>query len=88
LSIGLDRYSSFGLQFALAAGAEVIALTSSEEKIQKVKALGAQHIINYKEVPDWEKEVQKIVRSYPLCRCVSIVGAQPCLRPKVEESIT
>jgi D-arabinose 1-dehydrogenase-like Zn-dependent alcohol dehydrogenase len=53
---------SFGLQFALAAGATVIALTSSPEKIEKVKALGAQHVINYKEVTEWQKEVQKIVR--------------------------
>jgi D-arabinose 1-dehydrogenase-like Zn-dependent alcohol dehydrogenase len=58
---------SFGLQFALAAGAEVIALTSSKEKIEKVKALGAQHVINYKEVTNWEEEVKKIVSFILLC---------------------
>jgi hypothetical protein len=58
---------SFGLQFALAAGAEVIALTSSKEKIDKVKALGAQHVINYKEVTNWDEEVKKIVSFMLLC---------------------
>jgi NADPH:quinone reductase-like Zn-dependent oxidoreductase len=55
-------FFSFAVQFALAAGAEVIALTSSSEKMEKLKALGATHVINYKEVQNWEENVREIVR--------------------------
>lgn len=45
------------VQFAKMAGAEVFACTSSEEKGQKLKLLGADHIINYVENPDFSKAV-------------------------------
>lgn len=45
------------LQFAKMAGCEVYACTSSEEKSQKLKALGADHVINYADEPDFSKAV-------------------------------
>lgn len=45
------------LQFAKMAGAEVFACTSSEEKGRKLRELGADHIINYAENPDFSKGV-------------------------------
>lgn len=45
------------VQMAKAMGADVIALTSSEEKMNKLKDLGALFTINYNENPDWEKIV-------------------------------
>lgn len=45
------------LQFAKMAGAEVYACTSSEEKGRKLKELGADHIINYIEQPEFSKAV-------------------------------
>ncbi|KAJ5543274.1 Polyketide synthase enoylreductase [Penicillium sp. DV-2018c] len=50
---GTGGVSTFGLQFAKAAGATVIATTSSEEKAKKLKKLGADHVINYKTDPNW-----------------------------------
>jgi NADPH:quinone reductase-like Zn-dependent oxidoreductase len=38
----------------------VIATTSSEEKAQKYKALGADYVINYRKVPNWAEEVKKV----------------------------
>ena len=38
-------------------GAKVIATSSSDEKLEKLKALGADELINYKETPEWGKEV-------------------------------
>ncbi|KAL1623495.1 hypothetical protein SLS54_004485 [Diplodia seriata] len=35
------------------AGAKVIATTSSEAKAQRLRALGADHVLNYRETPDW-----------------------------------
>ena len=57
---GTGGVSIFALQFAKAAGARVIATTSSEAKMQRLKALGADEVINYKAKPDWEKEVQRV----------------------------
>jgi alcohol dehydrogenase len=45
------------LQFAKMAGAEVLACTSSEEKGRKLKSLGADHIINYVETPEFSRAV-------------------------------
>ncbi|SON53896.1 Quinone oxidoreductase 1 [Hartmannibacter diazotrophicus] len=45
------------VQFAKMAGAEVYACTSSEEKGQKLREIGADHIINYVETPDFSRAV-------------------------------
>ncbi|CAG8358981.1 unnamed protein product [Penicillium salamii] len=50
---GTGGVSIFGLQLAKVAGARVIATTSSEEKAEKLKKLGADHVINYRTVPNW-----------------------------------
>lgn len=50
---GTGGVSMFALQFAKAAGATVIATTSSDAKAKKLKELGADHIINYKTNPNW-----------------------------------
>lgn len=50
---GTGGVSIFALQFAKAAGATVIATSSSAEKLEQLKALGADYVINYKETPDW-----------------------------------
>lgn len=50
---GSGGVSVFALQFAKAAGAFVVATTSSEEKAQRLKDLGADVVINYKTTPNW-----------------------------------
>lgn len=47
-------------QFALGAGATVIATTSSEEKASKLKALGASQVLNYKATLDWGERAKKL----------------------------
>lgn len=44
------------LQIAKAQGAWVCATTGGAEKVAKVKALGADHVVDYKASPDWAKE--------------------------------
>ncbi|KAI9665513.1 MAG: hypothetical protein M1831_001655 [Alyxoria varia] len=53
LTQGTGGVSIFGVQFAKAAGASVIATTSSDEKASMLKKLGADHVINYKTTPEW-----------------------------------
>jgi NADPH:quinone reductase-like Zn-dependent oxidoreductase len=50
---GTGGVSIFALQFAKAMGARVIATSSSDEKLARLKAMGADHLINYKENPAW-----------------------------------
>ncbi|MBP6556456.1 MAG: NAD(P)-dependent alcohol dehydrogenase, partial [Novosphingobium sp.] len=50
---GSGGVSVFALQFAKAAGARVIATSSSDAKLERLKALGADELINYRENPAW-----------------------------------
>lgn len=52
---GTGGVSIFGLQFAVLAGARAIITSSSNTKLERAKALGAWHTINYSEVPDWDE---------------------------------
>ena len=52
---GTGGVSIFALQFAKLAGATVIVTSSSDEKLARATALGADHTINYRAVPDWGK---------------------------------
>jgi NADPH:quinone reductase-like Zn-dependent oxidoreductase len=52
---GTGGVSIFALQFAKLAGATVIVTSSSDEKLERAKALGADHAINYRSVPEWGK---------------------------------
>lgn len=59
LTQGTGGVSIFALQFAKSAGARVIATTSSKEKAETLKKLGADHVINYKEDPNWGETAKK-----------------------------
>ena len=58
--LGTGGVSLFGLQLAKAHGARVILTSSSDEKLERGKALGADEAINYKKLPDWDAEVLKL----------------------------
>ncbi|MBL8224819.1 MAG: NAD(P)-dependent alcohol dehydrogenase [Chromatiales bacterium] len=55
LVLGTGGVALFALQIAKAFGASVIATSSSDEKLARAKALGADHTINYKATPEWGK---------------------------------
>ncbi len=57
---GTGGVSIFALQFAKARGARVIATSSSDEKLARVKDLGADDVINYKTHPEWGKRVREL----------------------------
>ncbi|GAB1527059.1 hypothetical protein RhiTH_010234, partial [Rhizoctonia solani] len=60
LVLGSGGVSVFGAQLAKAAGARVIATTSSKEKEAKYKALGVDEVINHRDVPEWSKRVMEL----------------------------
>jgi len=57
---GTGGVSIFALQFAKLAGATVIVTSSSDEKLARAKALGADHLINYKTTPDWGRVAREL----------------------------
>jgi NADPH:quinone reductase-like Zn-dependent oxidoreductase len=57
LVLGTGGVSIFALQFAKAAGAIVIATSSSDEKLERARKLGADHVINYRRDENWSGPV-------------------------------
>jgi len=72
---GTGGVSLFSMQFALAAGADVILLSGSDDKLERAKKLGINHLINYKSVPQWENEVIKITNGIGAKHIVEVVGS-------------
>jgi NADPH:quinone reductase-like Zn-dependent oxidoreductase len=73
---GTGGVSVYAVQIASALGARVIATSSSNEKLERVKALGAKDVINYAETPDWEKEVLRITEGKGVQHILEVVGGQ------------
>jgi NADPH:quinone reductase-like Zn-dependent oxidoreductase len=57
LLLGTGGVSILGLQLARAAGLRTIITSSSDEKLQRARELGAHHTINYRSIPEWHEEV-------------------------------
>jgi NADPH:quinone reductase-like Zn-dependent oxidoreductase len=71
---GTGGVSIFALQFAKAAGARVIATSSSDAKLERLKALGADHVINYRETPEWGRKAFELTGGRGVDEVVEIGG--------------
>jgi len=71
---GTGGVSTFGLQFAAAAGARPIITSSSDDKIAKVKAMGAFGTVNYRTNPEWQKEVRKLTGDAGVSHVLEVGG--------------
>ncbi|VUC36616.1 unnamed protein product [Clonostachys rosea] len=60
LTQGTGGVSTFVILFAKAMGANVIATTSSTAKAERLREIGADHVINYKEVPNWGEHAKAL----------------------------
>ncbi len=74
LVLGTGGVSIFALQFAEAMGARVIATSSSDEKLEKVRALGADHLINYRQHPEWSAQVLDVTYGRGVDHVVEVGG--------------
>ncbi|KAF9006635.1 hypothetical protein BDQ17DRAFT_1352115 [Cyathus striatus] len=74
LVLGTGGVSIWALQLAVAAGANVIATSSSDEKLKVATKLGAKHVINYKKVPDWDQEVLKFTNGRGVDHVIEVGG--------------
>jgi NADPH:quinone reductase-like Zn-dependent oxidoreductase len=75
LTLGTGGVSTFALQLAKAAGARVIATSSSDEKLARVMDMGASNGVNYKTMPDWEKRVIELTEGIGVDLVVEVGGA-------------
>lgn len=72
---GTGGVSIFSMQFALMAGAEVILISSSEEKLNLANKMGVKHLINYKTTPNWEDKVLELTNGSGVDHVVEVVGS-------------
>ncbi|KAH8810756.1 hypothetical protein F5884DRAFT_897310 [Xylogone sp. PMI_703] len=76
---GTGGVSVAALQIAAAAGATVVATTSSSEKAQRLKKLGASHIINYREYHEWGVTAKKLSPGGKgFFKVIEISGGESC----------
>ena len=72
---GTGGVSIYGLQIAKAFGCTVIATSSSDEKLARLKALGADHLINYKSEPEWGAAALKLTGGRGVDHILEIGGS-------------
>lgn len=75
LVIGTGGVALFAIQIAAASGARVIVLSSSDEKIERARRLGAREGINYRDKPAWPEEVRRLTRGAGVQHVVELGGA-------------
>ncbi len=71
---GSGGVSVFALQFAKMAGATVIATSSSGEKLSRLQALGADHLINYRDDPTWGETARKLTGGRGVDHVIEVGG--------------
>ncbi|HEX4095371.1 MAG TPA: NAD(P)-dependent alcohol dehydrogenase, partial [Caulobacteraceae bacterium] len=79
LVLGSGGVSVWGLQLARAAGCRVIATTSRAAKAQRLQALGASDVINYREYEAWDQEVLRVTGGHGV-DCIVEVGGPGTLQ--------
>ncbi|PTB65013.1 NAD(P)-binding protein [Trichoderma citrinoviride] len=74
LTQGTGGVSVFALQFAKAVGARVIATTGSNEKVEFLKSLGADYVMNYKEDAQWGTTARAVTGGEGVDHVVEVSG--------------
>jgi len=83
LLLGTGGVSIFGLQFAVAAGAQAIVVGASDIELKRAKGLGATYVINSLVHPHWEREVPALTGGRGVNHVLEVGGAGP-LRQAIE----
>ena len=74
LTLGTGGVSIFAMQFALAAGAQVIVTSSSDAKLARVRALGASATLNHAHSPEWNLDVARLTGGRGVNCVIEVVG--------------
>lgn len=71
---GTGGVSLFALQFAKAMGAQVALISSSDEKLEVARRLGADHTLNYRATPNWSAALLQAIG--PMHHVIEVGGAE------------
>jgi len=74
LLLGTGGVSIFALQFAKMAGARAIITSGSDAKLERLRTMGADAVINYKTTPDWDKPVKKLTNGVGVDHVIEVGG--------------
>jgi NADPH:quinone reductase-like Zn-dependent oxidoreductase len=74
LTLGSGGVSLFALQFAQLFGARVIATTGSADKVKRLRALGAAHVLDYRRTPAWSEQVRELTDGAGADLVVEVAG--------------
>ena len=85
LTLGSGGVSLFAIQLARAAGARVISTTSSDEKAERLRSLGAEAVVNYRTDPGWPAEVRRLTAGRGVDHVVEVGG--PGTLPRSAEAL-
>lgn len=77
---GTGGVSLFALQLAKARGARVIVTSSSDDKLARMRELGADHVINYRSTPEWDAVVRAATDGVGADLVVEAVGPATFMR--------
>jgi len=75
LVLGSGGVSIFALAFARIAGARVFATTSSSEKAARLREMGADEVVNYREEPRWGRRIRELTGKRGVDLVVEVGGA-------------
>ncbi len=75
LLLGTGGVSIFGLQIAKLRGARTIITSSSDDKLGRALSLGADHTINYRQHPDWDRQVRQLTQGQGATHVLETGGA-------------
>lgn len=73
---GTGGVSTHALTFAKAFGARVILISSDDEKLEKAGAQGADHLINYRNTPDWDDAALEITGGRGVDIVIDVAGGE------------
>ena len=71
---GTGGVSLFALLFAKMHGARVLATSSSDAKLERVRAMGADHVVNYTTSPEWHKVAREVTNGVGVDLVVEVAG--------------
>ena len=72
---GTGGVSIFALQFAKAAGLRAIVTSSSDEKLERVRSMGAAETINYRKTPEWQETARKLTDGVGVDNVIEVGGS-------------
>ncbi len=80
LAMGTGGVSIFALQIAKAIGSRVIITSSSDEKLERAKALGADELINYRTVETWDERAKELTGGAGVDHILEVGGGETLQR--------